>query len=101
MLGDICETCNDFLIQKLFREDIKQYINKSLEKVRLSILRRNNGRTDVTNVELKDVDGTRQFIVPGYDDQIIKLEPQNTHGLIFCHFYFFNNFLILLIFIFL
>jgi hypothetical protein len=46
-----------------------------LEKVRLSILRRNNGRTDVTNVELKDVDGTRQFIVPGYNDQIIKLEP--------------------------
>jgi hypothetical protein len=73
--NDICETCNDFLIQKLFREDIKQYIYKSLEKVRLSILRRNNGRTDVTNVELKDVDGTRQFIVPGYNDQIIKLEP--------------------------
>lgn len=73
--NDICETCNDFLIQKLFREDIKQYIYKSLEKVRLSILRRNNRRTDVTNVELKDVDGTRQFIVPGYNDQIIKLEP--------------------------
>ena len=74
--NDICETCNDFLIQKSFKEDIKQYIYKSLDKVRFSILRRNNGRTDVTNIELKYVDGTRQFIVPGYNDQIIKLEPQ-------------------------
>ena len=47
-----------------------------MDKVRFSILRRNNGRTDVTNIELKYVDGTRQFIVPGYNDQIIKLEPQ-------------------------
>lgn len=74
--SDICESCNDILIKKSFREDIKQYIYKSLDKVRFSILRRNNGRTDVTNIELKYVDGTRQFIVPGYNDQIIKLEPQ-------------------------
>jgi hypothetical protein len=74
--NDICEICNDFLIKRAFREDIKQYIYNSLDKVRHSILRRNNGRTDVTNIELKYVDGTRQFIVPGYNDQIIKLEPQ-------------------------
>ena len=37
--NDICETCNDFLIQKSFKEDIKQYIYKSLDKVRFSILR--------------------------------------------------------------
>ena len=74
--NDICETCNDILIQKSFREDVKQYIYKSLDKVRFSILRRNNGRTDVTNIELKYVDGNKQFIVPGYNNQIIKLEPQ-------------------------
>jgi len=74
--NDICETCNDILIQKSFREDVKQYIYKSLDKVRFSILRRNNGRTDVTNIELKYVDGNKQFIVPGYNNQIIKFEPQ-------------------------
>ena len=74
--SDICENCNEFLTKKLFREDVKQYIYKSLDKVRNSILRRNNGRTDITKIQLSYVDGTKEFIVPEYNNLILKFEPQ-------------------------
>lgn len=84
--NDICENCNDFLIKRAFREDIKQYIYNSLDKVRHSILRRNNGRTFVTNIELKDINGTKKFIIPNYNDYVIDFPPQEK-----AVYYFFLN----------
>jgi hypothetical protein len=74
--NDICETCNDILIRREFREDIKQYIYNSLDKVRHSILRRNNGRTIVTDIELKYINGTKKFTIPNYNDYVIDFPPQ-------------------------
>jgi hypothetical protein len=74
--NDICETCNDILITREFREDIKQYIYNSLDKVRHSILRRNNGRTIVTDIELKYINGTKKFTIPNYNDYVIEFPPQ-------------------------
>ena len=84
--NDICEICNDFLIKRVFREDIKQYIYNSLDKVRHSILRRNNGRTFVTNIELKDINGTKKFTIPNYNDYVIDFPPQEK-----AVYYFFLN----------
>jgi hypothetical protein len=74
--NDICETCNDILITREFREDIKQYIYNSLDKVRHSILRRNNGRTIVTDIELKYINGSKKFTIPNYNDYVIEFPPQ-------------------------
>jgi hypothetical protein len=84
--SDICETCNDILIKRSFREDIKQYIYNSFDKVRNSILRRNNGRTFVTNIEFKDINGTKKFTIPNYNDYVIDFPPQEK-----AVYYFFLN----------
>lgn len=74
--SDLCETCHDLLFQNKFPEDIKKYIFESLEKVRQHILRRYIGRVDLVSIKLKYVDGTKQFIVPEFNNLILKLDPQ-------------------------
>jgi len=51
-------------------------ISVSLEKVRQHILRRFIGRVDLVSIKLKYVDGTKQFIVPEFNNLILKLDPQ-------------------------
>jgi hypothetical protein len=74
--SDLCETCHDLLFQNKFPEDIKKYIFESLEKVRQHILRRFIGRVDLVSIKLKYVDGTKQFIVPEFNNLILKFDPQ-------------------------
>ena len=74
--SDLCENCHDLLFQNKFPEDIKKYIFESLEKVRQHILRRYIGRVDLVSIKLKYVDGTKQFIVPEFNNLILKLDPQ-------------------------
>jgi hypothetical protein len=74
--SDICENCHDLLFQNKFPEDIKKYIFESLEKVRQHILRRFIGRVDLVTIKFKYVDGTKQFIVPEFNNLILKFDPQ-------------------------
>jgi len=74
--SDLCETCHDLLFKNKFPEDIKKYIFESLEKVRQHILRRFIGRVDLVSIKFKEVDGTKQFIVPEFNNLILKLDPQ-------------------------
>ena len=74
--SDLCENCHDLLFQNKFPEDIKKYIFESLEKVRQHILRRFIGRVDLVSIKFKEVDGTKQFIVPEFNNLILKLDPQ-------------------------
>ncbi|MEY3498805.1 MAG: hypothetical protein RL308_474 [Bacteroidota bacterium] len=73
---DICETCNGLLIKKAFREDVKQHIYNTLDIVRRSILRRDSGRNNITEIEFNYVNGKMVFIVPNYDNLIIEFTPQ-------------------------
>jgi hypothetical protein len=74
--ADICETCNVILERNLFPEDIKQYILKSLDIIRQQMLNRDIENREAKSIELKYVNGVLEFVVPSFNDLVIKFSPQ-------------------------
>ncbi len=74
--ADICETCNVILERNLFPEDIKQYILKSLDTIRQQMLNRDIENREAKSIELKYVHGVLEFVVPSFNDLVIKFSPQ-------------------------
>ncbi len=74
--ADICEACSDILFNNTFPEDIKQYVIKSMDKVREMIMGRDLNNMEVKSIELKYINGELEFVVPGLNNLIIKFPPQ-------------------------
>jgi hypothetical protein len=74
--ADICETCNLILDRNLFPEDIKQYALKSLDTIRQQMLNRDIENREAKSIELKYVNGVLEFVVPSFNDLVIKFSPQ-------------------------
>ena len=74
--ADICESCNMILDKNLFPEDLKQYSLKSLDSIRQNMLNRDIDKKEAKPIELKYVDGILEFVVPAFNDLVIKFSPQ-------------------------
>ena len=84
--ADICEACSDRLFEKGFPEDIKQYVIKSMDKVREMLMGRDLNNMEVKSIELKYINGELEFVVPVLNNLVIKFPPQAK-----AVFYFFLN----------
>ena len=84
--ADICEACSDILFEKGFPEDIKQYVIKSMDKVREMLMGRDLNNMEVKSIELKYINGELEFVVPVLNNLVIKFPPQAK-----AVFYFFLN----------